>query len=365
METAESAFENLIDKNKSIIYTVCYMYSEHSEELNDLFQQIISCLWAGFSTVDGHSYTRSWIYRVSLNTCIAVNRRRLRNKRTAPLSMTINLFEDKDEEALHIGMLYSRIHQLKSLDRAIVLLCLENFSRDEISNVIGISTENISVRLDRLLEQMKKVPGYRNHAEKESGNEQGALENADILEQMQAQLSVLKKTLDGQDIVNDTILHKAMKRKVNNINRFVWGDITWLPLLILLLVFVVGNDDSIWLSIYLSVIVIADVFVDVKVSMISPLELVEDNIVDMGRKLKRLKRHHVIQVLGEFPCFLIFLFWLGYERMQQHTDLLDVIFTPVCGAVLGVALSYHTIREMKRTTNEMIQQVDELAKEQS
>ena len=73
------------------------------------------------------------------------------------LSMDINLFRDKDDDTKQVDMLHQRISLLKPFDRAIVLLWLENLSYEEIGQIVGISTKNVSVRLFRIKEQLKQM----------------------------------------------------------------------------------------------------------------------------------------------------------------------------------------------------------------
>ena len=152
----EQQFKGLIRKYKSTIYTVCYIFSKDEDEVSDLFQEILINLWKGLPSFQGQCDTRTWIYRVSLNTCISNDRKKKRN-RAIPLSMDINLFEDRDADTKQIKMLNQRISKLGPFDRAIILLWLENMSYDEIGQVIGISTKNVSVRLYRIKEQLKNM----------------------------------------------------------------------------------------------------------------------------------------------------------------------------------------------------------------
>ena len=93
---------------------------------------------------------------MALNTCISIDRKK-RRQATARLTMHINLFEDRDEDTLQVDMLHSRISKLQPFDRAIVLLWLENLSYEEIGQIVGISTKNVSVRLFRIREQLKNI----------------------------------------------------------------------------------------------------------------------------------------------------------------------------------------------------------------
>lgn len=152
----ERLFAKLVNEQKSTIYTVCYMFSNDEAEVTDLFEEVLINLWKGFSSFEGRSDLRTWVYRLSLNTCISADRKK-RKRKTVPLSMDINLFEDNDADTLQVQMLRKRITRLAPFDRAIVLLWLENMSYEEIGQVVGITAKNVSVRLYRIKEQLKKL----------------------------------------------------------------------------------------------------------------------------------------------------------------------------------------------------------------
>lgn len=157
METLELDFAQIVKEHRSTIYTVCYMFSKDEDEVADLFQDILIKLWEGFSKFRGESNINTWIYRVSLNTCISAERKKKRKGEILPLTMDINLFDDGDEDIKQIRMLQKRISALGPFDRAIVLLWLENLSYEEIASIVGISVKNVSVRLFRIKEQLKKM----------------------------------------------------------------------------------------------------------------------------------------------------------------------------------------------------------------
>ncbi|MBP3230652.1 MAG: sigma-70 family RNA polymerase sigma factor [Prevotella sp.] len=156
MNLQERDFATMVRDHKSTIYTVCYMFSKDQDEVNDLFQEVLINLWKGYDSFEGRSDVRTWIYRISLNTCISQDRKKKKAK-SVPLSMSINLFEDRDEDTRQVEMLRKRINKLGAFDRAIILLWLENMSYEEIGQVVGISTKNVSVRLFRIKEQLKNM----------------------------------------------------------------------------------------------------------------------------------------------------------------------------------------------------------------
>lgn len=157
MDRQENEFAQIVREHKGTIYTVCYMFSENPEQVNDLFQEILINLWKGFAAFRGDSKIRTWVYKVSLNTCISLERKKKRLIETVPLETSFNLFYDTDEDSRQIRMLKNRIGRLGAFDRAIVLLWLENLSYDEIGAIVGITPKNVSVRLFRIKEKLKEM----------------------------------------------------------------------------------------------------------------------------------------------------------------------------------------------------------------
>lgn len=157
MEKHEKEFVRIVEENKATIYMVCYMFSKDREEVDDLFQESLIALWRGFESFRGDANIRSWIYRVALNTCISVERKKSRRPESVRLKMDVNLFSDTDEDNRQVQALRNRIGQLGVFDRAIVLLWLENLSYEEIGAIVGISAKNVSVRLVRIREQLKNM----------------------------------------------------------------------------------------------------------------------------------------------------------------------------------------------------------------
>ena len=157
MDNSEQLFSNLVREHKSTIYTVCYMFSKDNDEVADLLQEILIKLWKGFQSFEGRSDIKTWVYRVSLNTCISLDRKKKRRKKSDSLAMDINLYDDNDSDTRQVKQLYERINRLGVFDRAIILLWLEGIPYDEIADIVGISTKNVSVKLYRIREQLKNM----------------------------------------------------------------------------------------------------------------------------------------------------------------------------------------------------------------
>lgn len=124
----------------------------------DFFQEVLINLWKSLPSFDGRSDVRPWIYRVSLNVCVSLDRRKRRYK-TVPLTMDINPFEETEtnRNSRQMDMLRQRIAKLGQYDRAIILLWLENMSYEEIATIMGITVKNVSVRLYRIKEELKNM----------------------------------------------------------------------------------------------------------------------------------------------------------------------------------------------------------------
>lgn len=157
MEHNEQVFTDLVRRQRSTIYTVCYMFSKDQDEVNDLFQEVLIKLWQGWEKFRGDSDERTWVYRVALNCCISIDRKK-KSKKSLQIMDGVNLFDESDTNNLQTELLHNRIMKLQPFDRAIVLLWLEDLSYDEIGAIVGITAKNISVRLVRIREQLKRNP---------------------------------------------------------------------------------------------------------------------------------------------------------------------------------------------------------------
>ena len=156
MDNKEQAFTQMVREHKSTIYAVCYMFSKDTDEIDDLFQEILIRLWRGYDSFRAESDVRTWIYRVSLNCCLNVDKKKRRVGERVPLSVDIDPFEDTDDRALQTKRLYARINRPGLVDRALLLPWLEGLSYEEIGAIVGISVKNVSCQLHRIKEELKK-----------------------------------------------------------------------------------------------------------------------------------------------------------------------------------------------------------------
>ena len=161
MNELETEFTRMVKEQKSTIYTVCLMFSDDADEVEDMVQETLINMWRGFEKFEERSNLRTWVWRVAMNTCISFDRKRKRNTDEVTSLDRIGIaradVSDETQDDKQIRMLHDRIHKLGVFDRAIVLLWLEDMSYDEIGQIVGISAKNVSVRLVRIREQLKNM----------------------------------------------------------------------------------------------------------------------------------------------------------------------------------------------------------------
>jgi RNA polymerase sigma-70 factor (ECF subfamily) len=153
-------FIGLIERNKGLIYKVCHVYAQTLENKNDLYQEIIVQLWSSLSSFRNESKFTTWMYRVALNTAIAGLRKRNRHSfQTELTDYHSNIAEDSHPADLEeqTKLLYTAIQQLTLLEKAIVMLYLENKSYDEMEEVLGIKQGNLRVKMNRIKEKLKTI----------------------------------------------------------------------------------------------------------------------------------------------------------------------------------------------------------------
>lgn len=156
-QVREREFAELVREHKQTIYTVCYMFSQDEDEVADLFQDTLVNLWQGLDSFRHEAKPETWIYRVALNTCLSAERKKKSALQRIELSMEQNLYRDNSHSAVQIRQLHDRIQKLDVVDRAIILLWLEDLSYEEIAAIVGISVKNLSVKLVRIKEQLKQA----------------------------------------------------------------------------------------------------------------------------------------------------------------------------------------------------------------
>jgi len=152
----EEAFIQQINQNLGIAHSVCGIYFADEDEKSDVIQEMMYQLWKSYPGFDGRSKFSTWMYRVCLNTALTYLRKVSKAKNES-LSLNHNEIPanapENNEESLQ--ELYQAISTLSSLNKAIVLLYLEDLSYEEIAQITGLSKTNVSVRLVRIKKELE------------------------------------------------------------------------------------------------------------------------------------------------------------------------------------------------------------------
>lgn len=147
-------FLSVITQNKGIIYKVANSYCPDTENRKDLVQEIVVQLWKSFERYDDQYKQSTWIYQISLNVAISFFRKETRRKEiSGSFSESIFNFAEQDlntETQVNLGFLQQFISELKELDKALMLLYLEEKSHREIAAIMGISESNVSTKIARI-----------------------------------------------------------------------------------------------------------------------------------------------------------------------------------------------------------------------
>ena len=156
----EHKFIAEFQKNQNIVHKVCRIYTSNQDAHNDLFQEITIQLWKAYPKFRGDSKLSTWMYRIGLNTAITLYRKSKRTIKTQNFDNVLYRIESKeydDTEEEQLKLMYSAIHQLSDIDKALIFLYLEEKNYKEISVTLGISEVNARVKMNRVKKRLKNI----------------------------------------------------------------------------------------------------------------------------------------------------------------------------------------------------------------
>jgi RNA polymerase sigma-70 factor (ECF subfamily) len=159
MTAHQRQFEALLQEHRGIVFKVASVYAQGREDRNDLAQEIAVQLWRSFASFDAaRAKFSTWMYRVALNVAISHARRTTRDERLEPLDAAhLQLPGDADvaQPDERLAALYAFIGRLDPLNRALILLYLEDRSQAEIAQVLGISETNVATKIGRIKQRLR------------------------------------------------------------------------------------------------------------------------------------------------------------------------------------------------------------------
>jgi RNA polymerase sigma-70 factor, ECF subfamily len=156
---AEKQFEKHLTENELLLYKVCRLYAYSDADRQDLFQEIVIQLWKAFPKFKGQSKFSTWLYRVAINTAITG----LRKQKDFIVSYepaTLPQYVDDNtglEEEEQLKELHKAIEQLNQVEKAIVMLYMEDKTYEEMEEILGISQGNLRVKMNRIKEKLRQI----------------------------------------------------------------------------------------------------------------------------------------------------------------------------------------------------------------
>lgn len=161
MKNKEQKFKQVYEQSKDKVYRLCLGFMGNKTDADDLFQEVLIKVWNNLDTFRNESNIDTWIYRITTNTALlTLNRKTKLNKKEIDYQPNIPHYEienlnstDREQE---VKKLYKAISLLKEIDRIIIGLLLENCSYDDISNITGLKTSNVGVRINRIKKTLSK-----------------------------------------------------------------------------------------------------------------------------------------------------------------------------------------------------------------
>ncbi|MCK5168850.1 MAG: RNA polymerase sigma factor [Bacteroidales bacterium] len=152
-------FVSQVEKHQGIIYKVSRMYCDKEECRQDLFQDILVQLWQSYSSFNQKSKFSTWMYRVALNTAIAQFRKDKKNNEDTLQEIPVNIPEEDSykEKEDRRELVQKAINKLSKAEKAIIVLYMDDYTYEEISEIAGITLSNVGVKISRIKTKLEKI----------------------------------------------------------------------------------------------------------------------------------------------------------------------------------------------------------------
>ena len=155
--TVSADFITRINGHKGILYKICRSYCSNPADRDDLAQEMIVQIWRSYPRFDEKFQFTTWMYRIALNVAISWFRK-ARSRQHLPIGD--QLFEisseDIQDESADLQLLQQFISELKPLDKALMILYLEDKSHQEIADVLGMSVSNVGTKVGRIKTSLRQ-----------------------------------------------------------------------------------------------------------------------------------------------------------------------------------------------------------------
>ena len=158
-------FQHIIETHNGILYKIARSYTDTAMDMEDLYQEMLIQLWQSYPRFEGKSKVSTWMYRVAFNTAMTFVKKQQRRPDQYGMEATAQHIADhpfekaeaQNEQQRQLNLLYASINQLKKAERAIILLHLDGKQYDEIAEIVGITVNNVGVKLLRTKQKLQKM----------------------------------------------------------------------------------------------------------------------------------------------------------------------------------------------------------------
>lgn len=153
----EDVFLKIVEENQGIIRKIVRMYRDTREDQEDLFQEIVFQLWKAFPSFRNEAKVSTWMYRIALNTSIALYRKKKVHIHSLESIPEVIHPHATTEVSENEERMYEALRALSTAEKAIISLFLEDYSYAEIADIIGISENYVGVRINRIKNKLKAI----------------------------------------------------------------------------------------------------------------------------------------------------------------------------------------------------------------
>ncbi len=155
MEQIKETFEDIYQKYYPMVFQICYGYFKGVEEIaKDASQEVFIIIWKNLKKFKGESSIKTWIYRITVNTCLGQIKAATRRKEALDQIQMDHREENLDDS---ISRLYKAIGQLNKTDRIIIMMVLEKEKQKTIAEILGIEETNLRVKIHRIKIKLGKI----------------------------------------------------------------------------------------------------------------------------------------------------------------------------------------------------------------
>lgn len=155
----QEKFISEIDSHQNIIYKICHLYTNSTIDFKDLYQDIVLQLWKSYPDFKGKSRLSTWIYQVSLNTALYKLRQeknKLHIDTLAQFHYELPDINDSDKKE-HIEKVKELLSVLTDIEKALITLHLDEYSYNEISEIMGITQTNVATKINRIKQKLRMM----------------------------------------------------------------------------------------------------------------------------------------------------------------------------------------------------------------